>query len=334
MSEIDFVPLLKWSRKNFNHLPWRVNRSLYGTLVSEIMLQQTTVGTVINHFESFLKRYPDIKSLSKSTEEEILVAWKGLGYYRRAKNLRRAAIEIHEKFNGMIPVEYENLVLINGIGEYTASAILSIGENRKALSIDANILRVLARIYNVSADKKLLTKLFLVGEILPDLKNGNARDYNEALMDLGREICKAHVALCVSCPVNKGCLTFKNGIEIKKSAPKIKNKIKLSLLRVIIQKGDRLLCYKKGKGEWLEGQWELPTFVLECSEKDFNQYPKISGFEYNGLLKFKSSITKYDITNYVVELKRLPQQIKETKLISLSSESNLSTASIKALRLK
>lgn len=117
-----FKKLIQWSTKDFSELPWRKKRTLYRTLVSEIMLQQTTVSTVINHFERFLREYPDIKSLAASTEDQIVMSWKGLGYYRRARNLRKAAIDIQKNHGGRIPTSYELLLEINGIGPYTASA--------------------------------------------------------------------------------------------------------------------------------------------------------------------------------------------------------------------
>ena len=155
MSSPEFKELIHWSKSQYHHLPWRENRTMYRTLVSEIMLQQTTVGTVLNYFEKFLKQYPNIKSLAKSTEEEVCIAWKGLGYYRRARNLRLLAIQIEEKFKGNIPIDEMALMELKGIGPYTCNALISIGADREALAVDANLERVLARYYGLSDLKGL-----------------------------------------------------------------------------------------------------------------------------------------------------------------------------------
>ena len=136
MSSSEFKELIHWSLSQYSYLPWRENRTMYRTLVSEIMLQQTTVGTVLNHFEKFIKQYPNIKSLAKSTEEEICVAWKGLGYYRRARNLRLLAIQIENNFKGIIPTKTETLMSLKGIGPYTCNALLAMGADQEALAVD------------------------------------------------------------------------------------------------------------------------------------------------------------------------------------------------------
>jgi len=211
-----FKNLVKWSTDHYSHLPWRTQRSVYGTLVSEIMLQQTTVGTVLNHFERFIKKYPSIESLAKVSEDQILIDWKGLGYYRRAKNLLKSAKEIQSKYNGKIPLSYEKLIKINGIGPYTANAILAMGANQKALCVDANLERVLARFYGVKVHKgtklqKEMYRLFESGKISTEISELGSRVYNEALMDLGRSICKARSASCEICPLAKNCVALKSG---------------------------------------------------------------------------------------------------------------------------
>jgi A/G-specific adenine glycosylase len=145
--------LIEWSKNEFSDLPWRKNRSLYRTLVSEIMLQQTTVGTVKNHYERFLKQFPTLSSLAEATEDELIVAWKGLGYYRRARNLKKIAETIHAEFNDEFPQDIETLKTISGIGPYTASAIVGIGMDKRALAVDANLERVIARLFNIKTEK-------------------------------------------------------------------------------------------------------------------------------------------------------------------------------------
>lgn len=337
-----FKKLLKWSKDTYTELPWRRNRTVYKTLVSEIMLQQTTVGTVQNHFERFLLIYPDIETLASSTEEEICVAWKGLGYYRRARNLRKAAIDIVENFNGKIPTKYEDLISITGIGEYTANAILSIGQNKSALSIDANIERVVSRIYGIQGAKgpklqKLIKKKFEDGEF-PEIAKCKGRDINEALMDLGRIYCQARSANCVGCPVYKDCVAgnSKDALEYPEiPVKKIAKTYELDLLRVIVKDKDSILGYRKADDQWLSGQIECPTFILKSEDKKLKQYPELdSKLSYKKLKKYKTAITKYKITNYILEISHA--EFKKSyngafRKYKLKEKLNISTATTKAL---
>ena len=327
-----FKKLIKWSEREFSHLPWRKGRNLYRTLVSEIMLQQTTVSTVLNHFERFLTEYPNIETLASSTEEQVTMSWKGLGYYRRARNLRKAAIDIHENFDGRIPTTMEKLLTINGVGPYTASALIAIGGNKPALAVDANLERVLARIYGVKTEKgpklqKAIQALYQSGEIFPDLEKLGPRALNEALMDLGRVHCQARKADCDLCLLRSKCHAFLSGNPLEYPVVKVKKKEtqELELLRIVVFKGKNILCYKKSETEWLSGQWELPTFILSTSDQALNQYPKASSFgnlkDVKNLKAFKTAITKYKITNRILQMSE--SQFKKLKLKGDFSFQNL-----------
>jgi len=334
--------LIQWSKKNFSHLPWRENRSMYGTLVSEIMLQQTTVGTVLNHYERFLKKFPTIKSLAQSSEEELLIEWKGLGYYRRAKNLKKISEQIFLQFNGKIPEAFDDLMSLNGIGPYTANAILAIGLDQKALAIDANLERVISRLFMLDEIKgakltKKIYELFNANEIF-NFKKISYRELNEAIMDLGRTYCKVSTVECLNCPLNKVCKANINRCQLeypKADKIKLKENFELSLIRIIVKKNDEVLMFQKAENEWLHGQWELPTFILESGDKKLKQYPdlksKISKFDG----EYKTSITKYKIVNYIKVMNEanFKKITKDKKYIfrKFDRSSNLSTASIKAL---
>ena len=206
--------LLQWSDSQYCDLPWRKNRTLYTTLVSEIMLQQTSVTTVKKHFDRFLKKFSNIGSLAKASEEEVMLAWQGLGYYRRARNLKKAAETIHKDYKGEFPKKFEELIQIPGIGHYTASALIAIGRNEKAIALDANLERVFARFYGIQEEKgpklqKKLYQLFEEGKIAKEIKTLGARSLNEALMDLGRVFCQAKKAECLICPLQKKCIATK-----------------------------------------------------------------------------------------------------------------------------
>ena len=337
-----FSDLIRWSKTHHSDLPWRKNRTLYGTLVSEIMLQQTTVGTVLNHFDKFLKQFPDVQSLSKATDEQMTIAWKGLGYYRRARNLKKAAEEIHYKFHNEIPSDFETLIKIPGIGEYTANALISIGMNKRALALDANLTRVIGRYYGLPKnDTKTLYALFSQDKILSDIKKNQWRELNEALMDLGRTFCKANKVDCMLCPLNDQCMSYKKGtISFNKDMKKKTKGHELTLLRLVIKKDHQILAYKKSAKEWLSGQFEVPTFVLFCDDKKFTQYPFAPKFERESkkLISFKTGITKYDITNLIWEIserdfKKWAGKEKTYEWVHTDSSTvNLATSTIKILK--
>ena len=347
MAHILFSNLISWSESQYSHLPWREKRTLYKTLVSEIMLQQTTVGTVLNHFERFLGEYPTIFDLAKSTEEQVCISWKGLGYYRRARSLRSLAIQIVENFEGKIPTKLDELLKLKGIGPYTANAIVGIGADKKALAVDANLERVLSRFYGVDVEKgpKLQKRLwsdFEHKKIMAEMDGMSARALNEALMDLGRIICQARKASCVLCPLKAGCVAFKSGEPLQypvETTKKISEDLFIKALRIVIKEKKKILVYQKSSKEWLSGQWELPTFVLETNDESLKQYPHLKyKKDFSKLPMIKTGITKYTIANYILEIslnefEKLTKKIDVSYEFKVNSEQlNLSTTSLKILK--
>ena len=338
--------LLAWSQDQHHTLPWRVNRSLYRTLVSEIMLQQTTVGTVKNHFDRFLVTFPTLESLAKASEEELLVAWKGLGYYRRARSLKKIAEAIARDHQGKFPKDVESLQKITGIGLYTANALSAIGMDERGLAVDANLERVLARYFGVPVEKGLklqkeLHRRFQEKAIFGNFK-GSYRALNEALMDLGRTFCQARKASCELCPLRTDCLARKESKALTypvMMAAKKKDDHELELVRLYLVKGKKLLTYKKEEGEWLSGQYEVPTFVLRSSDPKLKQYPSFKKKpSLKNLPSFKSGITKYKIINSLWEadqktLKSLGFTRKLEWREYQAAESNLTTTTLKGLKL-
>ncbi len=337
--------LLTWSAQEYRDLPWRKNRSLYRTLVSEIMLQQTTVGTVKNHFERFLTRFPDLQSLASATEDELLVAWKGLGYYRRARSLKKIAEALARDHDGKFPVSAEHLQSISGIGPYTANALLSIGMDRPALALDANLERVIARLFGLKSMKGIklqreIQQLFSDGKIFT--AKHSPRALNEALMDLGRTHCQARKASCELCHLKKDCVSFKEGkpLHYPTGAEKIsagkKVEHELQLLRAFVIKEGKLLVYKKNEKEWLSGQYEVPTFILKSTDKKLSQYPAIKFKTTPGVVHYKSGITKYSIDN-VLEImdEKTFKTLKFSRPVVwrdiASEDSNFTTATLKGL---
>ena len=340
---MSLTTLISWSKKEFSELPWRKDRTLYRTLVSEIMLQQTTVGTVKNHYERFLEKYPTIKSLAEATDDELTVAWKGLGYYRRARNLKKIAEAIQFEHGGKFPKSLEKLMEIPGIGPYTANAIVGIGMDERALAVDANLERVIARIYGLKSAKgpklqKEVQALFEENKILKE--KVSYRELNEALMDLGRNFCQARKASCELCPLKKNCHAFKVGTPLDfpfiEGEKKKASEHSLHLLRVIVKKKNKILAYKKSEKEWLSGQFEIPTFILSTTDKKLSQYPTLQK-EIHSEVSFPTTITKYKIKNSVLELgekefKSLSFPHKVVWLDLDDENSNFTTATTKALK--
>lgn len=340
--------LITWSQSDFSDLPWRKNRSLYGTLVSEIMLQQTTVGTVKNHYERFLQRFPDLKSLATATEEELLIAWKGLGYYRRARNLKKISEHLFKEYKGKFPSTAEELQEIPGIGPYTSHALIAIGKDERGLAVDANLERVIARYYGLKFEKglklqKKILEMFKANQVFKDF-DLSYRGLNEALMDLGRTYCQARKATCDLCPLKKECVAFKEGTPLAYPVEKVvaeskpKDEHELHLLRVIVRKKNKILVYKKTEKEWLAGQYEVPTMIISTTDKKLKQYPTLSSkVDVKKLQNYKTGITKYKILNSIYEVDEKTFKTlafgESTEWRELDEKANLSTASYKAIKL-
>jgi A/G-specific adenine glycosylase len=336
--------LVDWSRKEFSALPWRSNRSLYRTLVSEIMLQQTTVSTVKNHYERFLVTFPDLESLARATESELIVAWKGLGYYRRARNLKKIAEAIVNDHAGEFPDDVEHLKNIPGIGPYTSNALVAIGMDKRGLAVDANLERVIARLHGMKTPKgpklqKEIAALFSEKKIFTG--KISYRALNEALMDLGRTICQARKASCDLCPLRKDCVAREAGSPLKfpvEVAEKKKaQEHELTLLRAYVVKKGKLLVYEKNSEEWLSGQFEVPTFVLSSTDNTLVQYPRMKGKHSGKPVLLKTGITKYKISNHLVmtDEKEIQKWGFGRKLVwkdLQKAESNLSTTTLKGLK--
>ncbi len=337
---MSFNELASWSISQFNHFPWRKNRTIYHTLVSEIMLQQTTVPHVAHHFSTFIEKFPNIRKLASATEEEILLEWRGLGYYRRAKNLLKGAKHIINNYSGCIPSEYSSLLRIPGVGSYTARALQAIGQEQLVLAVDANLERVLSRYYGIESTsaidlKRKLEDLFQKRKILSNLRRWGGRILNEALMDLGREYCRANNPNCTQCFLRNGCLAKKTDRITKFPSHKVstvsKKSFEMNLIRYLIsdENKQKILVVKKLDHEWLAGQWELPTYIISSQDKQCKQYPWLKEDDidlesFKSLKNYQSTITYYKINNYIKMISKkdfmkstLSRPFKEIMFVSL-----------------
>jgi A/G-specific adenine glycosylase len=198
--------LLTWYRRHGRDLPWRRTRDPYEILVSEVMLQQTQVKRVLEFYPRFLARYPTAEELAAAPESAVREAWDGLGYYRRASNLQRAAIEVADRHGGRFPETPEELVRLPGIGRYTAGAVASFAFGADAAILDTNAARVLTRVFGPRWRRKGLTARLwaLAQEAIPP---GRGYPFNQGIMDLGATICTARAPACPGCPVRRACRT-------------------------------------------------------------------------------------------------------------------------------
>ncbi len=251
--------LLSWYDENARCLPWRSDPTPYKVWVSEIMLQQTQVETVIPYFQRFMERFPDLASLADAEESEVLQNWEGLGYYSRARNLHKAARLIVNDFNGQIPADIEALKSLPGIGAYTAGAIASIAFNAPEPALDANIRRVTIRLLDLHEPPGSKTDAHLwefARQLLPSARSG---DYSQALMDLGSAVCTPTNPLCQLCPLQSECLAFRRGTqsELPVRKPKAKVPHRLVVAGVITHGNDVLLARRPADG-MLGNLWEYP----------------------------------------------------------------------------
>ena len=263
--------ILNWYDLNKRSLPWRKNVSLqkrqYYTLVSEFMLQQTQVATVIPYFNKFIKNIPDIKSLAKTHNKKLIKLWEGLGYYSRVRNLKKTAKAIIKDYNGKLPGNFEDLLSLPGIGNYTASAILAIAFNKPYIPMDGNIERVLKR-YLYLKKKNEIQKDNLIKKKSVLGTSSRSSDYAQALMELGALICKPTNPLCHQCPISKKCRSLKNkDFDLTKN---IKTNIDKYFLLKVYKKDQKYLLIKNTKFNFLKNLTIFPMEELS-KPKNFNE---------------------------------------------------------------
>ena len=293
--------ILKWYDLNKRPLPWRkkvsVEKKQYYTLISEFMLQQTQVITVIPFFNRFIKNLPSINSLAKVSEKKLIKLWEGLGYYSRARNLKKSAQVILKNFDGKLPDNFEDLITLPGIGNYTANAILAIAFNKPYIPLDGNIERVLKRYLYLKKDKEI-QKDYLLQKKIVFGKTLRSSDYAQALMELGALICKPNNPICAQCPIIKNCKSYK-----KKDFSLIKNirknKDKYFVLKVY-KKNQRYLMIKNTKFNFLKNLTIFPMEELS-NPKNFNKNLnfKMSNMNMNIKIEYSNDNKKFPYSYWV-----------------------------------
>jgi A/G-specific adenine glycosylase len=256
--------LLDWYHRHKRDLPWRRSKNPYHIWVSEVMLQQTRVETVIPYFHRFIEKFPTVQALAEAPEEEVLKLWEGLGYYSRARNLQSAVREVHERYGGIVPDNKEEIASLKGVGPYTSGAILSIAYNKPEPAVDGNVMRVLSRYFLIKEDiAKPGTRTLMEGLAKELILEGTASDFNQALMELGAMVCTPRSPHCLTCPVMEHCSARMEGMEeslpVKKKARPPRPEIRIAAF--IEGEGEnegKVLIRQRPQEGLLARMWELP----------------------------------------------------------------------------
>ncbi len=294
------LPLLQWYRKHKRDLPWRKTKDPYRIWISEIMLQQTQVATVIEYYRRFLNRFPTLQSIAEASEEDLLKLWAGLGYYSRAKNIRKAAIEIVQNHAGVFPKDPQAILALPGIGRYTLGAIASIAFGLPLPVVDGNVIRVYARLFGFEkAPNDPVFQKEIWERAAGNLLRKDPGDFNQALMELGATVCVPQNPLCELCPLEKNCVGKNLGAEnfpLKKIRPQTKELIRVAL---IFQRKNKILLEISQSHRWMKGLWQLPGDFLDNGQRGpgsvFSKF-KLSETQVFPLKSHRHTVTHHRIT--------------------------------------
>jgi len=316
-----FQPLIFWYHSNNYNMPWRKTKSPYKIWISEIILQQTQVKTGKKYYIKWMRKFPTVKKLASSNIDKVLKAWEGLGYYQRAHNLHFTSKIINNKYNKKIPNTYDELVQLKGIGDYTASAILSIAYDKPYAAIDGNIKRVMSRLYMIDNKKEIIS--FSKLKIEKNMKYFSPSDINQSLMDLGREICKPKNPKCLICPIHNYCLAFKKNKISLFPPKKIPKKTPIfNVIVGIIWLDNKLLISKRKKDGLLGGLWELPGGKVEGNESSSKCLKREILEEINIKITINEKIgkIKHQYSHFGINLTAYDCQYKSGKIKALAAE--------------
>jgi A/G-specific adenine glycosylase len=263
--------LLNWYNENKRDLPWRREKDPYKIWVSEIMLQQTQVDTVIPYYERFMALFPTLNDLAEAEEETVLKAWEGLGYYSRARNLHTAVKEVAATYGGQVPNTSDKVKTLRGVGPYTAGAILSIAYNIPAPAVDGNVMRVISRLYTIYDDiSKPSSRHTFEMLVMKLISQERASDFNQALMELGALICTPKQPACLLCPVQEQCAAREEGVQellpvkAKKKPPK-----KLQMKVAVVKDGEgKILIERRSETGLLAKLWQFPNIEAVTDSND------------------------------------------------------------------
>lgn len=317
--------LLDWYHKNKRDLPWRRTSDPYKIWISEVMLQQTQVEQATPYYEKFLETYPDIQSLANAPLEDILKVCEGMGYYARARNIKNAADIIVSQHNGQIPTTHDELIKIPGIGPYTAAAIASIAFNENYPVVDGNVMRVLARVLKIEEPpKKKGVKSKFVQAARSLMPEGQAGDFNQALMELGALVCTPQKPNCPLCPINFFCQAYQT-LEDPSVLPvrgPTKDKPHYNVAIGIIWKKGKILIDRRPEKGLLGGLWEFPggkqeagETLEECLEREIREEMNIKIRVQGPFLTVPHAYSHFKITLHSFQCQHLEGEPRPKKAI-------------------
>jgi len=252
--------LLKWFARHQRHLPWRSRYRPYEVWISEVMLQQTQVKTMLPYYERWMAGFPDVRSVAEAPEDTVLKHWEGLGYYGRARNIQKTARILVDRWRGELPKDYESLRNLPGIGPYTASAILSLAFNEDRPVVDGNVKRVFSRVFDIARPLSSRESLRFMEETAEALlPPGKARDFNQALMELGALVCTPRSPRCVACPIQRECASRLLGVVDQRPVPSPAEVLTpLEVAVGILWCDGRIFIQKRPPGGLMPLLWEFP----------------------------------------------------------------------------
>ena len=305
MASVEAKELLRWFDGFQRDLPWRLNRDPYRIWVSEVMLQQTQVKTVVPYYERFMERFPTVEDLAAASLDDVLSYWSGLGYYRRARQLHAAAQDVVER--GGFPTTAEGLSSLSGIGPYTAAAVASMAFEEVIPVLDGNVERVLCRWLAWEEDaKRAPVRRRLLDEAIHLLDPARPGDSNQAMMELGALVCRPQQPLCDQCPLARGCRGRETGPERYPLPRRRRATERLDLAVVVVQRQDRMLLFRRhGDSTLMAGLWELPTVPvsLETPTSDAEVCAELAR-TYGGAWSIRSleKVVRHSVTHRAIRL--------------------------------
>ncbi len=320
----DFDPiaqaLMDWFSAHKRDLPWRKTYDPYHVWISEVMLQQTQMERGVAYFQRWMERFPDIAALAGADEESVLKAWEGLGYYSRARNLHRAARLIQTEHGGRVPDDIETLRSLPGVGPYTAAAIASIAHEQDTRVVDANVERVMSRLFDISAPvKSREAKKIIESACDRLLPRGQARIFNQAVMEFGALVCTPRTPSCDRCPIARWCQAARLGVQEERPVtPKPPAPIYLSMATGVLVHERRLFVQKRNPDDVWGNLWEFPGGVVEDGEspaatvvREYLEETQLRVDRPEPIAAFKHSYTRYRVTMHAffVELRSNPDAV-------------------------
>jgi A/G-specific adenine glycosylase len=297
--------LLAWFHAKKRPLPWRLTYHPYHVWLSEVMLQQTQMDRAVTYFNRFLARFPTVHDLARASEDEVLRFWEGLGYYSRARNLLKAAREIVSRHAGVVPDDAKALGALPGVGSYTAGAVLSIAYNRDVPAVDANVERVLARFLDIAlSPKEPGAKPYFTELAASLIPAGQARDFNQALMEFGALVCTPRDPACATCPLAGDCKALAAAtVEDRPALPAAKPAVHIGMGTAVIMHQGLFFVQRRNPGGAWAGLWEFPGGQMEPGEEPeqtaLREVAEETGFTVRALGKLaviKHSYTRYRVT--------------------------------------